>query len=116
MSAEHPRLQEMAKPAHPMPGYVVVAPIPSPEDVKGEQSATVQNMGIFSLFSFPIEEPGMLAGVLLEAGPLPDDVSDAYAPFSKGSTLFYWDHRTIKLGGLHCIAITNVLAWTEAPE
>lgn len=103
----------MQKPAHPMPGYVVVAPIPSPDDVKGETGTTIISSG---LFSFAIEEPGVLAGVLLESGALPDGVAEEYAPWSEGATLFYWDQRAIKLGGLHYVAITSVVAWAEAPE
>jgi hypothetical protein len=119
MSDTRPGSQQMQKPAHPMPGYVVVAPIPSPDDVKAEQGpagAAVQNLGLFSMFSFAIEEPGVLAGVLLETGTLPEGVSDGYTPWTEGATLFYFDRATIKIGGLHYVAITNVLAWTEAPE
>ena len=110
VSETRPVLQQVTKPAHPMPGYVVLVPIPASEEKRGTMTVGT------GMLAWTIEEPGVISGVLLESGPCPPTIPEMYMPYPVGATLLYAEHHAIKLGGLHYVALQHVLAWTEAPE
>ena len=106
MSDTPPRLQELSRPAHPMPGFLAVAPFPMPDD--GSTAGSVSIQSLFGTISHEVT-----VGLLLEAGEVPEAQS---APWTERATVYYFKASAITVGGFHYAPMSSIIAWAEAPE
>ena len=109
MSDTPPRLQELSKPAHPMPGFLAIAPFPMPDD--GSTTGSVSIQSLFGTISHEVT-----VGLLLEAGAVPEGSSDQIAPWTERATVYYFKASAITVGGFHYVPMSSIIAWAEAPE
>jgi hypothetical protein len=91
-------------------GMLAVAPIPAGAQSPAHHVSDVGGMSVVHL------EPGILAGIVLNIGPVPLGVSDQIALYDEGATVYYRDGSQIRIGDNHYISMGHVLAWEPAPD
>jgi hypothetical protein len=106
--------------AHPMPGWIAVAPIPEPEDpnapcavcgkVHPQEERHMQQFGSF-VIDASVVNPAVkvVRAVVLEVGDAPEHL----VPFAAGATVHFTSDCGTMIGGVLFMLAQKVICWDD---
>lgn len=106
---------------HPCTGWIVVAPIPDPDEGSqtGPEAEVIKGPGGMKMLGIRLGRPeaGIRSGVVLERGGVPDGLNgDLLFPFEDQATVWYSEQVPLRIGEWDYLPAQNVIAWQEAPQ
>lgn len=102
--------------SHPMPGWIAVMPMEMLRE-EGKFEHHLFAHGEDFVAGVLAQSDGIQAGIVLEIGPLPDEVMENdLVPYAVNATVYWPDSKGIKIGDYTYLQAPSVIAWDDPPN